>query len=49
VFGIKPMLWFFPIFFGQYGKPAGDGIIWPQLPTRESVKNHDVRDLEKYC
>ena len=48
VFGIKPILWPFPIFFGRYGKPAGDGIIWPQLPTRESVKNPEIKDLEKF-
>ena len=46
VFGKNPLLWPFP-FFGDSGKPVGDGVIWPRpaVPVTEPQPNDETMRL----
>ena len=33
IFGKNPWLWFLPVFC-KSGKPIGDGVVWPQKPSK---------------
>eukprot|EP00330_Aristerostoma_sp_ATCC50986_P007591 CAMPEP_0114585960 /NCGR_PEP_ID=MMETSP0125-20121206/9337_1 /TAXON_ID=485358 ORGANISM="Aristerostoma sp., Strain ATCC 50986" /NCGR_SAMPLE_ID=MMETSP0125 /ASSEMBLY_ACC=CAM_ASM_000245 /LENGTH=181 /DNA_ID=CAMNT_0001781227 /DNA_START=663 /DNA_END=1209 /DNA_ORIENTATION=+ len=46
IFGKNPWLWAFPIFL-RSGGPVGDGVVWPQKPSRGQTYEMEMsnRDL----
>jgi len=44
IFGKNPYLWFIPVFM-KSGKPIGDGVVWPQKPSK--AQTYDQPDQSK--